>query len=325
MKIDSCLTRSAYVQLCEEETDIPLFSQAWWLDAVAGDGWTAVLAYQGDKVVGALPYVWQRKWGMTLLTQPKLTQALGPWVRPSSKSYPKALAYEKDVLQALARGLPHFHYYGQNWHHTRQNWLPFYWLGFEQTTHYTYRLDRLADEEAIWDGLQENIRFDIRKARKRFQVTVRSARNLAEFLDLNKKTFERQGKRIPYTRRLVARIDAAAAAHDARDCLIAVDPDGNQHAAAYIVRNGDTAYYLIGGGDPVLRRSGATSLVLWEAIRSQPETIRFFDFEGSMIEPIERFFRAFGGTQVPYLRVTKTQSRLLQIALCVRDIFKNRR
>ncbi len=30
-----------------------------------------------------------------------------------------------------------------------------------------------------------------------------------------------------------------------------------------------------------------------------------FDFEGSMLKPVERFFRAFGGRQTPYLRVSR--------------------
>lgn len=318
MSLEVVCSRNAYRELCDTESSIPLFSQAWWLDAVAEDAWDAVLAYQGDQVVGTLPFAVRRRLGLTLLTQPKLTQTLGPWVRPSTKSYPKALAYEKDVLGALADGLPRYHYYAQSWHCDRTNWLPFHWLGFEQMTFYTYRLDRSRGETLLWKGLQENIRREIRKAKNRFQITVRPVRELDEFLMLNKKTFDRQGRSLPYSSELVARIDYAAASRDARDCIIAVDPEGNPHAGAYIVRQGDTAYYLMGGGDPELRSSGATSLVLWEAIRCQPESVKIFDFEGSMIEPIERFFRAFGARQVPYFHVFRSPSRLLRVATCLR-------
>lgn len=315
-------SKEAYRTLCEQEESIPLFSQAWWLDAVAPGMWSAVLAYKGDQIVGALPYVQRKKLGLKLLTQPPLTQTLGPWVRPSKKSYPKTLGYEKDVLQALADGLPRFHYYAQNWHPSMQNWLPFYWRGFEQTTRYTYRLNRQADDAALWKGLQQNIRGDIRKARERYSVTVRAAIDLDEFLALNRMTFERQGQNLPYSTGLVARIDEAASCRDARDCLIAADEDGKAHAGAYIVRNGDTAYYLMGGGDPELRNSGATSLLLWEAIQRQPESIQYFDFEGSMIEPIERFFRAFGARQTPYFRVSKCNSRWLQVALQAKALLR---
>jgi len=34
-----------------------------------------------------------------------------------------------------------------------------------------------------------------------------------------------------------------------------------------------------------------------------------FDFEGSMLPPVERYFRAFGARQTPYLRVSRTSRR----------------
>lgn len=67
----------------------------------------------------------------------------------------------------------------------------------------------------------------------------------------------------------------------------------------------------MGGGDPALRNSGATSLCMWEAIRFAATVTKSFDFEGSMIEPVERYFRAFGAIQTPYFSVSKTPSRLL--------------
>lgn len=311
--------KDVYRALCETEPTIPLFSQAWWLDAVAGEDWNVVLVTKGQQVIGALPYIARKKWGFQLLTQPKLTQTLGPWIRPTQKSYPKQLAYEKDVLGELADQLPAYDKYTQNWHCDYGNWLPFYWRGFEQTTRYTYRLAMSADKDQLWKGLQENIRREIRKARERGGVEVREG-GLDEFLTLNRRTFERQNRPVPYTGEFVAALDAAASSRNARDCLVAIDPEGRLHAGAYIVRSGDTAYYLMGGGDPELRNSGATSLVLWEAICRQPESVKVFDFEGSMIEPIERFFRAFGAVQTPYFRVIHTPSKMLKAAKMLRSL-----
>jgi hypothetical protein len=44
-----------------------------------------------------------------------------------------------------------------------------------------------------------------------------------------------------------------------------------------------------------------------------------FDFEGSMIAPINRFFRAFGGRQAPYLRVSRA-TRIAAGALGMRNV-----
>jgi len=312
--------KERYRSLCEQEKTIPIFSQAWWLDAVAADKWDVVLVKKGDQIIGALPYVVKKKYGFTLLIQPILTQNLGPWIKPTQKSYPKRLAHEKDVLGELADQLPKCHYYRQNWHCDLQNWLPFYWRHFEQTTRYTYRLPLSSDGDQLWSNLQENIRQDIRKARDRENVIVRVG-SLDEFLELNKMVFQRQDRSLPYTSGLVARIDAAASARNAKDCLVAEGTDGKLHAGAYIVRSGNTAYYLMGGGDPKLRNSGATSLVLWEAILRQPEAVEVFDFEGSMIEPIERFFRGFAAIQTPYFCVARSNSKLFRLL----NIFRSRR
>ena len=66
------------------------------------------------------------------------------------------------------------------------------------------------------------------------------------------------------------------------------------------------AYYLLAGADPDLRNSGASSLLAWEALMRARERTDVFDFHGSMLRPVERFFRAFGARQTPYLSVTRT-------------------
>lgn len=318
MSLVTLESQEVYRGLCDVEASIPLFSQAWWLDAAVGPKcWGVILASRGGEVVGALPYTRKRRWGMTLVTQPPLSQFLGPWVRPSRAKYVKALTREKEIVGALAAGLPHFDIYRQNWHWARGNWLPFYWRGFEQTTRYTYRLDLTGGEENIWGGLRENIRSDIRKALDRYSIRIHRARGIDELLDVTQKTFQRQGKSPPYPRKMVYQLHSAVEDRGLGDILMAATTDGTPISGAYIVRDATTAYYLIGGGDPKYRNTGAGSLCLWEAIRQQPKHLLAFDFEGSMLEPIERFFRAFGGRQVPYFKVTKAASRKAKVAVAL--------
>ena len=69
----------------------------------------------------------------------------------------------------------------------------------------------------------------------------------------------------------------------------------------------------MGGTDQSKRNSGANSLCMWEAIKFASTVTGRFDFEGSMLEPVERFFRAYGAVQKPYFRITKTNSGLLRM------------
>ena len=322
VSLEAIQSQQGYRSLCEREPSIPLFSQAWWLDAVAGPAfWDAVLALRGKEVVGALPYVRKRRWGMTLLTQPKLTQTLGPWVRLTQDKCTKAPRVE-DVLGALADGLPEFAAYRQNWDVARTNWLPFCWRGFEQTTRYTYVLPDICDPDAVWQGVKKDIRGNVRKASNRFGVQVRFSDDIGELLPVLRKTFDRQGKQFPFAEEFLYRIDRAASKQGKRAIVLGEDGEGWLHAGTYIVWEGNTAYQLLNGYDPELRQSGAGSLCVWTAIQKAAEHVSRYDFEGSMIEPVERFFRAFGAIQTPYFQVQRIDSRVLRLAQIGRSLVR---
>ncbi len=315
--------REQYRVLCEAEPSIPLFSQAWWLDALAGEGrWSVALVEKGGQVVASMPYVIHKRFGRIILGHPPLTQTLGPWIREVDGKQAMRLTEQKKLMQQLIAALPRYDHFCENWHFSQTNWLPFYWAGFAQTTRYTYRLPDLSDQQKLWNGLRENIRGDIRKAEGRIGLQVRTDLGVDAFVRLNIKTFERQGQDLPYSKDLVARLDDACVEKHARRIFIAEDSQGRAHAGIYLVWDQNSAYYLMGGGDPELRKSGATSLCLWEAIKFASTVTKSFDFEGSMIEPIERFFRAFGAEQTPYFTVSHTPSRLVRAAMSVRDLLR---
>lgn len=313
--------KEIYHQLCDQEKSIPLFSQAWWLNATAGENnWDVALVSKGDAIFASMPYILHKRLGFTFLTQPALTQSLGPWLRNTGGKTAQQLSQQKDWMQDLIKQLPAFDHFSQNWAWTNTNWLPFYWNGFQQSSRYSYILHNLTDTKALWDGLLANIRTDIKKASNRYHIKVHDNFTIDDFLKLNKKTFQRQGMEIPYTEEFVRKLDSACAERNARKILIAEDEQGRRHAGAYIVWDNNSAYYLMGGGDPELRNSGATSLCMWEAIQFAATVTQRFDFEGSMMEPVEKFFRAFGAAQTPYFSITKTPSRLLKTAFFLREL-----
>lgn len=316
-------SKAKYTALCEREPSIPLFSQAWWLDCVCGpENWDVALVEKGQRIEAALPYILSKKAGFTVCGMPKLTQSLGPWLTPSTAKYSKQLGRQKDLLTQLIDALPPYDHFVQGWHTSQQNWLPFYWRGFQQTTRYTYVLQNISDTDALWKNMQDKVRNDIRKAENRFHLKVHQTDDLHALFRLNQKTFSRQNKTQPYTFEFLERVDHAAKAKGLRSIYIAKDEDGQDHAAVYIVRDQQCAHYLISGSDPELRHSGANTLALWAAIQDSAKYVDQFNFEGSMIEPIESSFRAFGGTQMPYFQLSHTPSKMLRTAFFLRDLIK---
>jgi hypothetical protein len=293
-----------------------IFQQPWWLDAVAPGHWDEARIERHGRTVARLPYVVRRVGPLRILAMPPLTQTLGPWVEHSTARAARALSVEIDLLAALEAALPPADVFVQRFSPTMMNALPFEWAGYKLEVQYTYRLEGLRSEEVLWEGLRGNIRTDIRKARK--HVEIRDDLGLERFHDVWAKTFTRQGLKPIVSLADLDRLDRACADRNARALLFAQDRFDRVHAVAYVVWDEHAAFYLLGGGDPELRRSGASSMLIWEAITRARVVTDVFDFEGSMLRPVERFFRAFGARQRPYLRVSRA-TRRARAALALRE------
>ncbi len=302
--------------ICDERVSVflknaPIFFQPWWLEAVSPGSWNYAVAFRGQEVAAVLPYAFTIKLGIfRMLEMPPLTPYLGPWLRTSNAKYANRLGEEKDLMTELIEGLPGFATFQQDFHPSVTNWLPFHWKGFNETTRYTYQMNATGDLDALWSETRDNVRTDIKKARK--QVGVSETGDIGRFLPLHRLTFSRQDKSLPHSEETLRRVDAACAENGARKILIASGGEGRAHAAIYLVTDSRAVYYLLSGSDPELRHSGAISLLLWEGIRWASEQGKCFDFEGAMVESIERSFRSFGGRQVPFFGITKGDSILVK-------------
>lgn len=77
----------------------------------------------------------------------------------------------------------------------------------------------------------------------------------------------------------------------------ATDSVGNTHAMNFYILDNKSVYYLMSGADPDLRSSGAQNKIHSEAIKHFYGKVKYFDFEGSMVENVESNFRKFGDVQ----------------------------
>lgn len=290
-----------------------IFQEDWWLDAVSQNNWKKIIIGDPKNPDLIFPFLYTSKYGFNKIHMPQLTQNLGPWVKDTGAKYCKKIAREKDLFYELIKKLPPFDEFSQSFHYSVTNWLPFYWKGFSQTTKYTYVLENLTDLEKVWGEFQENIKREIRKAKK--IVTVKEEMDINKFIDIQIKTFTRQNLPLPFSRELLLKVENACSEKNCRKIFCAIDEKDRIHAAIYIIWDDRSAYYLMGGGDPELRNSGATSLLFWEAIQFCATVTKEFNFEGSMIENIERFFRSFGAHQKAYFCIQKEKPLYSSIKL----------
>lgn len=277
------------------------------MNLTTAGNWDEAVVSNSDVVLARLPYRSVRRYGATILTQPRLTPYAGPWFRPSSAKSSNQFSERRRLTTELLAQLPRFDLFSQNLWPAISDWLPFYWAGYSQSTGYTNWLRDLSDPEVLWANFLNDARAKIVKAQQRVEVVV--SNDVERLCDLHEKSFAQQGTGAPRERALLRRVVEGAISQGHGRVTLAVDGASNVHAAAFVVFDERSAHYLISGTDAQHRASGAANLLVWDAIKFAAGKCALFDFEGSMVEGISRFFRAFNPELMPVLHVYRTSRR----------------
>jgi hypothetical protein len=295
---------STYEELVKRSPQGSIFAHRWWLEAVAPGMYEILEINEGGGIRAAWPIVYSKSDGAKHVCMPALTQKLGILFAPSAARPVEAQSKNQRLTSELIDQLGDTVSFHQNFHENFNDWLPFCWQGFTQTTRYTYVFDDMSDLDVLWENLRQKARTEVRQAQK-LGIQIRDDLDLDQFLDVIRKTFARQNRSPLGTDELVRRIDTACSQNAGRKILAGVDLQGKVHAAVYIAWVGDQAYTLMGGGDPELRHSNAYRLVSWETMVFARSIARHLDLVGSMLPQVEPVFRGFGAKQVPYFSITK--------------------
>lgn len=289
--------------------------QSWWLDAVCADGeWDVCLATDGSgKILGAMPFFKTRRFGFSVVQQPPLTAYGGPWLNyPQNLKPQKRLDFEKKVFDDLIRQLLRTAFFQQNFHPDVQNWLPFHWAGFRQTTRYTYIFNDLGDLEKIKAGFKNTLRTDLKKAEQAVEIFQKND-STGLLFQLHEMSFSRKNRCPPYSFETFRRLHSALAERRQSAIFIARDRRSNvPHAGLCLAFDERRASILLTGADPAFKSSCAVWGLSWEAMKFCSERGLSLDFEGSMERHIERGFRAFGARLTPYHQIWRAGNRVVE-------------
>lgn len=314
--------KEAYIAFCAQPVSLPLFLQPWWLDAVTqpdGKQWDVLLARNKQGGIEAvLPFVTGRKAGMRYMLTPQLTQYTGVWIADKQgETITERLSREKklqnDIIRQIEALKPSL--FTIKFPLSYTYWTPFCQAGYQQETHYTYRIENLRDTKHVFDLFDYSKQKQIRKAQEA-GLTVDYDMTADELYDLQCTQLNERGSRDTLSRALVR--SAVEASRQRGQGLVArvKDTTGNTQAAVFVVWDGQSAWELISAIHPDYRASGASTLVVWEAMQQVADKTRAWDFEGSMIEGVENSFRLFGGVPTPYFEIRKRTKLLAFIELC---------
>lgn len=312
--------KDKYIEITTKQSWLPIFIQPWWLDAVCqSDYWDVAIYKKGDNILGCWPYFKTEKIGFEMAVMPKLTKFLGIYLfYPDNFDISKKLSYEKEVVDQLSDQVSNFKHLNQNFHYSFNNWLPLYWKKYSQTTQYSYVIKDCSNLDLVYDKFKPSLKKHIKKAGN--QLHIFEDDNIEELHTLVSNMYNTRGKKTPYTLDLLKRIDTACDNHNCRKIFYAKNNEGVIIGGIYFIWDQQSVYYLIGGFNSKFKTSNASSALMWEGIKLASSLNKSFDFEGSMIESIERFFRTFGAEQIPYFKIKKHSSKLLKAYFGLKEI-----
>jgi hypothetical protein len=278
-----------------------VFCYSWWLEAITGSNFKILAVYDNNEIVAGIPLALDAG---NKINIPPLTRTLGVlYKKQDYKSSRKKTSAERKLLSALLEKIPLNDFVQMCMHQNFTDWLPFRWKGFSQTTRYTYiTYYRNRSESELWNDLDPETRRIIRRAIEN-GISIEKTEDFDLVYKFESLSYERQGLRfrVPYSD--LKRLDDSIIKNGNRIIFKATDNSGRVHAVLYIAFSRRSAYALLSGSDPTLRKLGGHTLVMWEAVRYFSNKVEYFNFGGSDIERIEAHLRGFGGTLTPYFLI----------------------
>lgn len=284
----------------EHMTNAPIFLKPWFLKALVGEN-VEIAEYKNGEVQAFWPMQRRKAAGLTILQSPDLVPYTGPWFQyPNDMGEQKRAREFRKGISALLKAFPNHHALFGRMSPIVTDFLPFHWEGASVTPRVTYRIpDNLSLAEVESKMKASNAR-NLKKAEK---LMIREESNTSVLWELSQKTFGRQDKEPHFSSAQLKEVHRACSDRGLCKLLSAGDAEGNPHSAALFLRDNHNVYYYVGGSDPAYRNSEAFSLIIWEGIKWSRELGLSFDFEGSMQEPIARFFRSWGAEQCVFYQI----------------------
>lgn len=180
---------------------------------------------------------------------------------------------------------------------------PFIWAKYKVVPNYTYRIDLLKPIEEIKSNFDSKNRNVINKAIKE-EVMVDESKltkdELYSFFSTSLSTtdaniYESELKNI-FTR----------FSDSTNSFSMEARRNGQLLGVVFCIYDKNVCYYLLGGVDKSTGVQGVNNLLILKSIEKAKELgCKVFDFEGSMLKGVEKFFRSFGPQLVPYYTVNK--------------------
>lgn len=310
--------KERYSEWVAKQEYIPITMMPWWLDAVcAGKEWDVLFAEdEKGKIVGAMPYLIRKRYWMKYILMPPLSQMGGIWVASEVTGDRWKTAEVCRQLKEQLDAMKLSYYY--------QQYMPgslcvdaMRGLGFKIKERTTYRVDDLSDIDSLIASFSKNKRRQLQKASN---LHVSHTMEIEAFTRFHIECLAARRRESSYSREFLIVLERKARRLKQCDILSICDDSGTPHAAAFLVWDKRFLYYLVPTYDVRFKDSGATALLVLEAMKLAREKQVHFDFEGSNDRGIARHYQQFGSKPIQYFSVEKYYKPLFRFALWIQKL-----
>lgn len=293
--------KERYSVWASEQEYVPIFMMPWWMDAVcAGKEWDVLLAEdEHGEIVGAMPYLLRKRAWFKYIILPQQTQIGGIWVTPevTADKWRTAEVCRQIKEQLDAMGLAYYY----------QQYLPgslcvdaMRGLGFKTRERVTYRVDDLSDLDAVIDAFSKNKKRQLQKA---LSLHAERKMDVEDFYRFHTECLAKRKRKCSYSREFLLVLERKARRLGQCEILSICNADGKVYAAAFLIYDKHYMYYQFSDFDPAFSESGASAMLVLEAMKMAREKHVRFEFGEPIDKNEEKAFRQFGPSESRYYSV----------------------
>lgn len=302
-----------------------IFHTAWWYKSWGVKfGIYATLDKDGEIEAGIPIYVSRfehmpKFFHVQGVGRPPLTPVNGPVFRDCAKTARSSInTYVKEELLCAIESLPQADFYDLHLWRFCSDLTPFIWNGFETSVYHTY---------VIPTGDMEDWKMNMSKKSRRLLKEAHAEADEKGYSKIEtglpfddiclpfKETEEEKKYKEHFTVRMPKWLETVMERKAGMSYLIR-DKEGKPSCASIMVWDNRTAYALMNGTLRSMRKESHVNMLLFERMIEDALGMGLdFDFEGSTLMGVERFYRGWGGEIRTCFRVTKCPSILIYIGL----------
>ena len=287
------------------EPSIGVFGSKRWL-SIYGNKLTLVGIYKDEhQLIGGFYFLKIKKYGFNFLKLPPYTPHCSLFFKSESKNNSSINNFSKEIMEDVCSyiSLQKSALTVLAFPSSIIDLQPFVWDKYKVIPNYTYHINlnqSIEDIKSHFDSKNRNV---INKAVKEGVVVSENTLN-------NEELFSFFSDSLNAT-------NANVYSHELKNIFIKfADPSNSFSLTAkkdqevlgnvFCAYDKNTCYYLLGGVNKKSGIQGVNNLLIQQSIEKAKELgCKTFDFEGSMLKGVEKFFRSFGPDLVPYYTVNK--------------------